>query len=111
MCAIVLAEEFVIRYRKTRVMRSGTRQSITGLVVNRRINVSRAEYDRLKAILHNCRRFGPESQNRTEHPGFREHLQGKIAYVRMTHRERGVRLQKVFDKIVWGPPDSSGPSR
>ncbi len=100
-CAIVLNERFVIRYRKTRVMRSGTQQSITGLVVNRRINVSRAKYERLKATLHNCRRFGPESQNRTGHPRFREHIQGKINYVRMTHRERGEKLQRVFDKIAW----------
>jgi RNA-directed DNA polymerase len=106
-CAIVLTEGFVIRYRKTRVMRSGTQQAVTGLIVNRRINVSRAKYDRLKATLHNCRRFGPESQNRTGHPRFREHIQGKINYVRMTHRERGARLQSVFDKIVWGPPDNS----
>jgi hypothetical protein len=106
-CAIALAEGFVIRYRKTRVMRSGTQQSITGLIVNRRINVSRATYHRLKATLHNCRRFGPESQNRTGHPRFREHLQGRIAYVRMTHSERGTKLQKVFDQIVWTPPDNS----
>jgi RNA-directed DNA polymerase len=106
-CAIVLTEGFAIRYRKTRVMRSGTQQSITGLIVNRRINVSRANYDRLKAILHNCRRFGPESQNRTGHPRFRKHLQGKIAYVGMTQRERGAKLQRVFDTIVWPAHDNS----
>jgi len=105
-CAIVLAEGFVIQYRKTRVMRSGAQQSITGLIVNRRINVPRAKYHQLKATLHNCRRFGPESQNRTGHPRFREHLQGKIAYVRMTHREWGAKLQKIFEEIVWGPPDN-----
>ena len=41
-CAVVLMEGFAIRHRKTRVMRSGTRQSIAGLIVNRRINVSRS---------------------------------------------------------------------
>jgi RNA-directed DNA polymerase len=51
--------------------------------------------------LHNCRRFGPESQNRTGQPRFREHIQGQINYVRMTHRERGAKLQRVFDKIAW----------
>ncbi len=106
-CAIVLTEGFAIRYRKTRVMRSGTQQSIAGLIVNQRINVSRATYDRLKAILHNCRRFGPESQNRTGHLRFREHLQGKIAYVGMAHRERAAKLQQVFDKIVWPRPTNS----
>jgi RNA-directed DNA polymerase len=106
-CAIVLTEGFAIRYRKTRVMRSGTQQSIAGLIVNRRINVSRQAYDRLKAILHNCRRFGPESQNRSGHPRFQEHLQGKIAYVRMTDQRRGVKLQEAFDKIDWRLSDDS----
>jgi RNA-directed DNA polymerase len=100
-CAIVLAEGFAIRHRKTRVMRSGIRQSITGLIVNRRINVPRGEYDRLKAIVHNCRRFGPRSQNRAGHPAFRKHLQGKIAYMRMVHQERGEKLQREFDLIDW----------
>jgi RNA-directed DNA polymerase len=106
-CAIVLAEGFAIRYRKTRVMRSGVQQSIAGLIVNRQINVPRREYDRLRATLHNCCRFGPESQNRGAHPRFREHLQGKIAYVGMIQRERGAKLQREFDKIVWDPPQSS----
>jgi RNA-directed DNA polymerase len=110
-CAIVLDEGFAIRHRKTRVMRSGAQQSIAGLVVNRRINVPRDEYDRLKATLHNCRRFGPESQNRGDHPRFREHLQGKIAYVAMTQRERGAKLQQVFDKIAWEPPAHSAATR
>ncbi|HLJ11398.1 MAG TPA: reverse transcriptase family protein, partial [Planctomycetaceae bacterium] len=58
-CAIVIDEGFSIRRRKTRVMRSGRRQEVTGLVVNRRINVARDEFDRLKAILHNCVASGP----------------------------------------------------
>jgi RNA-directed DNA polymerase len=103
-CAIVLAEGFAIRHRKTRVMRSGAQQSIAGLIVNHHINVPRSEYERLKATLHNCRHFGPESQNRAKHPRFREHLQGKIAYVAMTHRQRGAKLQKEFDQITWRPP-------
>jgi RNA-directed DNA polymerase len=109
-CAIVLSEGFAIGHRKTRVMRSGTQQSIAGLVVNRRINVSRREYDRLKATLHNCCRFGPESQNRGQHPRFREHLQGKIAYVGMTGQERAAKLHEDFDKIIWEPGDNSEPN-
>ncbi|MFN0054865.1 MAG: reverse transcriptase family protein [Planctomycetales bacterium] len=107
-CAIVLAEGFAIRHRKTRVMRSGARQTVTGLVVNRRINVDRTTYDHLKAILHNCRREGPASQNRERHPRFREHLQGRIASLRMVHPERGDRLQREFDAIVWPESDRAG---
>lgn len=99
--AIVLSEGFTIRHRKTRVMRSGRQQSVAGLLVNRRLNVPRADYDRLKAKLHNCRRFGPESQNLADEPRFREQLQGQIAYVRMVHAVRGAKLQALFDLIHW----------
>jgi hypothetical protein len=104
-CAILLDEGFAIRRRKTRVMRSGRRQVVAGIVVNRRFNVPRDEYDRLKAILCNCRRFGPHSQNRSQLPCFREHLQGRVAYVRMVHATRGQRLQVLLDEIDWGSPE------
>jgi RNA-directed DNA polymerase len=100
--AILLDEGFSIRHRKTRVMRSGTRQSAAGVLINKRTNIAREDYDRLKAILHNCEKLGPDSQNRDHHPHFRAHLSGRIAYVRMVNHERGEKLQRLFDRIAWG---------
>jgi RNA-directed DNA polymerase len=100
-CAIVLNEGFTIRRRKTRVMRSGSRQEVTGIVVNQRLNVPRQEFDRLKAILHNCVMLGPHEQNREGHGNFREHLRGRIAYVQMIHPVKGERLRMLFDRIDW----------
>ena len=62
--AIVLEEGFRVNHRKTRVMRPDQRQELCGVVVNDRPNLPRAERDRLRAILHNAARLGPESQNR-----------------------------------------------
>jgi len=101
-CAILLNEGLAIRRRKTRVMRSGCRQEVTGIIVNRRLNVPREEFDRLKAILHNCATAGPETQNRDGQENFREHLRGRIAYVRMIHQSKGDRLRALFDRIDLG---------
>lgn len=60
--AIALAQGFEVNFRKTRTMHRSDRQILTGIVVNERINLQRHEYDRLKAILHNCLRFDPDSQ-------------------------------------------------
>jgi len=49
--ATVAEEGFCVHHRKTRIMRDGVRQHVAGVVVNRRINVRRCEYDRLKAVL------------------------------------------------------------
>jgi len=99
--AIALEEGFRVNTRKTRVMREGTRQQVTGVVVNSHPNLSRDEYDRIKATLTNCVRHGPASQNRQNHPSFRAHLAGRISYVKMLNASRAARLQRLFDAIEW----------
>jgi hypothetical protein len=74
---------------------------LAGLVINRRINVSRSEYAVLRALLHNAARFGPDSQNRAKHPDFRAHLLGRIAWIAQTHATRGERLRQLFARIDW----------
>ncbi|MEM1032712.1 MAG: reverse transcriptase family protein [Myxococcota bacterium] len=97
--AIAMDERFTVQFRKTRIMRRGQRQEIGGLVVNRRPQVRRAEYDRLRAVLTNCVRHGLDRNNRDGHPDFRAHLQGRIAWVGQTSPARGARLRALYDRI------------
>jgi hypothetical protein len=99
--AILMEEGFNVNFRKTRIMRQGVRQHLTGLVINHHVNVMRPDFDRLKAILTNCIRHGPESQNREDHPLFRFQLDGRIAFVEMVNRAKGERLRKLFSEIEW----------
>jgi RNA-directed DNA polymerase len=98
---IALEEGFELQMRKSRFMRQGVRQQLAGVVVNAHPNLRRAEYDRLKAILTNCVRHGPTSQNRDGHADFSGHLTGCIAYVSMLNPARGGRLRTLFDRIRW----------
>jgi RNA-directed DNA polymerase len=84
-------------------MRAGTRQQVTGIVVNRHPNVSRQEFDTLKATLSNCVRHGPASQNRDGRPDYQAYLRGKVAYVAMVNPARGQRLKRLMDKVRWEP--------
>lgn len=99
--AIAAEEGFSIHHRKTRIMRSGTRQHLAGLTVNRHANIRRVDFDRLKATLTNCIRSGPGSQNREGHPQFRLHLEGRVGYVEMINPVRGRRLRAIFEQIRW----------
>ncbi|MFZ6733095.1 reverse transcriptase family protein [Undibacterium sp. Ji42W] len=99
--AIAIEEGFVLNYKKTRIMRASTRQQVTGIVVNSHCNVKRADYDTLKAILTNCLRHNPASQNREGHADFRAHLAGKLAYMRMINPVRTTKLQALFEQINW----------
>jgi RNA-directed DNA polymerase len=63
--------------------------------------VPRPDYDRLKAILTNCIRRGPASQNRDAHADFRAHLAGRVSFVEMINGKRGARLRSLFEQIGW----------
>jgi hypothetical protein len=99
--AVLLEEGFRVNHRKTRVMRQGVRQHLAGLVTNQRPNIVRRDFDRLKAVLTNCVRMGPESQNREERQRFRSHLEGRVAFVEMISTGKGRRLRAIFERIRW----------
>jgi RNA-directed DNA polymerase len=94
-------EGFTLNHRKTRWMRAGVRQKVTGVTVNVRPNITRAEFDQMKAILTNCERHGPASQNRQHLADFRAHLAGKIAHIASIHPVRGEKLWTMFNGISW----------
>jgi hypothetical protein len=97
-------EGFQVNYRKTRVMRQGVRQHLAGLVTNSRLNVPRDDFDRLKAALTNCVRHGIESQNRDAHPCFRDHLEGRVAWVESINPGRGGKLREILQRVIWPEP-------
>lgn len=71
------------------------------MVLNRHANLPRDQFDRLKATLYNCIRFGPASQNRQQLSAFREHLAGRIAWCRQIHPARARKLEQLFAAIEW----------
>ncbi len=99
---IVKDEGFRLNKAKMRFSRKGQRQTVTGLVVNQRPNVPRARVRRLRAILHNCRVHGLESQNRTGDPLFLDRLRGEVAFVSQVNPTQGERLRATLDQIPPG---------
>lgn len=59
---IVANEGFTIHPDKTRVMRRGRRQEVTGLTVNERVAVPRDTLRRFRALLHGIAKTGPEGK-------------------------------------------------
>jgi RNA-directed DNA polymerase len=98
---IVRQERFRLNAAKKKILRSSGKLVVTGVVVNEKINVSRREFDRLKAVLTNCARHGASSQNKAGHPHFAAHLRGRLAQVTQLNAARGVRLLAVYNQIDW----------
>lgn len=99
--AIALEEGWNVQHHKTRIMRRSVRQHVAGVVVNAKMNVAREDFDTLKAILTNCVRHGPATQNRQQHADFRAHLLGRIAWVSSLNAGKGDRLRAIFAKVDW----------
>ena len=98
-------EGFFIHQKKFRVIRASQRQLVTGIVVNDELRVPREARRRFRAILHNCRRHGLESQARGR-ADFTAYLRGFASYVHMVDPEEGAELLREVEALL-GPEDAA----
>jgi retron-type reverse transcriptase len=96
---IVADEKLEVNEKKTRVQRPNSRQTVTGIVVNKRPNVARRTTKRLRAILHQAKKNGLAGQNRENRENYADWLGGMISYVQMVNPDKGRRLREEFAKI------------
>lgn len=91
---IVAAEGFSIHPEKTRVARKGSRQTVTGLVVNGAMppRVPRRLRRELRAAIHNLRNGKPLQPGDTP-----SRLAGYAAYIYMTNPELGRQMLEALD--------------
>ena len=101
--AVVIQEGFFVNHHKTMVMSRSVRQHAVGLVLNQKLNVARREFDRLKAILHQCTLRGPALVNadNPQHSDFRRHLRGRIEHIGQWNSARAEKLLGLFNRIDW----------
>lgn len=98
---VIVSEGFVVHPGKVRIMHAHQRQKLAELVVNERPRVRRADYDNLRALLHNTRRTGAAAQNRHGHRDFHAHVLGRIAWVGATDPVRRERLLSLAGEVDW----------
>ena len=80
---IVRNEGFKVNQKKTRVMRSPNRQTVTGLLVNKDVRISRKDLRRLRAFLHRCSTKGIENVSKEIGKDALSVAKGHIAYINM----------------------------
>ncbi len=100
---IALEEGYALNHRKTRLATQASAQRVCGVVVNEHLNLPRAEFDRLRAVLHQCALHGPASQNRDGHADFRAHLWGRVQWATQLNPAKAERLQARWQRIDWSP--------
>lgn len=93
---IIREEGFEVNMLKTRVMKKGSRQVVTGVTVNSVLGLSRRERRRIRAMLHDA--------SHTElAPERRAQLQGLLAWVHMLDPRQAAALRKKFTLLRTEP--------
>ena len=101
--AVATTEGFGVNPAKTSIRGQADQQRLAGLVVNAAPAVPRAEYDRLRAILHDAARHGVDAANRDGHADFAAHLAGRVAWVAHRHPARAAKLYRLLSAAIPSP--------
>lgn len=96
---IVGAEGFTVHPDKTRVMRRGGRQEVTGLTVNERVAVPRDVLRRFRALLHQIEATGPQGKRWGKARDVMDAASGFACFVRMVTPDIGEDLLAQVRKL------------
>ena len=88
---VVEEEGFALNQDKTRITRSGARQTVTGVVVNDVLGLSRQERRRLRAAIH---RYTTAHAAGNTDAAQLARLDGKVAYLSMLNADQARRLAR-----------------
>lgn len=94
--SILLSEGFKPNEKKTRVRFRHQQQVSTGIVVNEKVNVSRARYDFLKSSIHHL----ISHRNETDFPTRVIRLSSQIAWVEQINPTKGYKLRTRFEAAL-----------
>lgn len=94
---IIEEENFEVNEDKTKIMRKGRRQWVTGLVANEKPNVIRWKYRQIRAAVHNASKYGVPSAAKladVSSKKFREWVSGNLAFLNMVNPEKAQKLME-----------------
>ncbi len=95
------AAGFHLNEEKTKVEPYWKRQKVLGMVVNKKLNIPRLEYARLRCLIHNCMVYGFDSQykraGQKNAAALEMHIQGKLNYINQIDKEKARRLATKFE--------------
>jgi len=96
---IVADEGFTLHPDKLRVMRKGTKQEVTGVVVNSTMNIDRKKLRQFRALLHQLKING--SDNLHWNAAINSHsILGYLNYIKMVNPVKGQKLQQEFGALL-----------
>lgn len=92
---------FTVNSNKTRMLSRGSRQKVTGLVVNDKVSIGRNKKKTLRAIVHNILMNGPVAENRLNDPFFREIIFGHLGHAKSIDPDFANPLIEDLKRLDW----------
>lgn len=102
---IIEENGFTLNKNKTRFAGKGARQEVTGLIVNnKQVSIPKSYIKEIRKEIYYIQKYGLKSHR--EYVGFKnksykEHLLGKILYVRKINFQKGEELLEKYNQIDW----------
>ena len=106
--SIVAHEGFVVHPTKTRVMRQASHQEVTGIVVNHKPGIDKDKLKRLRAVLYQIEKDGPDGKHWNHSRDVLASLRGFANFVFMVDPVKGAAYQRrvgaLLERYDWHPP-------
>ena len=101
---ILLEEGFKIQEHKTKIMRQGYRQVVTGIVSNKKANLPRTHIRQLRAALHRLKKGKPDEVSINNRLGDKKNplnqIQGHIAFLEMVNQKKANPYKKSIKMLL-----------
>lgn len=98
--SIVAHEGLAINEQKTRILRKGHQQEVTGIVVNDYPNIDKKTLKRFRATLFQIERDGWEGKHWGNSPDLLASIQGFANFVAMVNPDKGKQFQAQIKRII-----------
>lgn len=93
---ILQDEGFTVHPDKIRIMRKGTQQEVTGVVVNQQLSVNRKDLREFRSLLHNL----GKNKNAQQFPeNISNSILGYVNFIHMVNPGKANKFQKTIDKL------------
>jgi RNA-directed DNA polymerase len=96
---ILQEEGFTMHREKVRVMQHTTRQEVTGVVVNKKLNISREKLKQFRALLHQLKKNG-HGDIAWGHGQLSSAITGYANFIKMVNPAKGLLFQQQISSIV-----------
>lgn len=101
---LFVEEHFVLNEKKTKLLKEGMRQEVTGLLINQKVRVPRVYKKDIYRHLHFCLKYGGLSHfNRvnSHYNMSRDWLLGRIFYVNAVEPKEAKKMLFLFNQVDW----------